>query len=62
MLPQKTRKRVGRHRFQQTPRALMASCASPREDLRGALAGLEILRLRQRGHWRKTADQKRNRR
>jgi hypothetical protein len=60
MLAQKTRQGSGRHRPQQTPRALVADTASARENLGGAFASFEILRL----HWdhRETADHKRHRR
>src|SRR5258706_16272595 len=50
----------GRHGPQQTPWALMAGIAGACENLGGAFAGLEILRLHRDP--RETADQKRHRR
>ena len=60
MLAQEARQGPGRDGLQQAAWALVAGVARARENLGGALSGLEILPLRRDG--RKTADQKRHRR
>ena len=62
VLAQEARQRSGGNGLQQAARALVAGSAGARENLGRALAGLEILRLRQRLLRRKTADQKHHRR